>query len=298
MPANFLEDIHTISQLSDSWLALGDLPNRTGAPVGCVEGIAMLDGLPDAEFIFLLLNSTVPLSTLIHALEGGKKSLPNLGLEESARYLVCHLATVRKQIITTLEIYERDYFREEWEYIEPWLQDAAARFQETVSRFPEQALNSLHPRLSAKERIVTAQKAVTYSFPYEQLQQIYVFPSSFIYPHLLISWSGDILHLPLAVDIPGLAYNEGPPADLLRQFKALSDDTRLRILKLLWTAPHCTKQIAPVLGISEAAVSKHLKQLSESGLARSERRGNYLFYSGNKEALESLIVLQRQFLEQ
>lgn len=72
----------------------------------------------------------------------------------------------------------------------------------------------------------------------------------------------------------------------------------MRMLKILWKGPHCTKQLAPLLGISEAAVSKQLKQLTEAGFTKLERKGNYLFYSVSKETFDSLIVLQRQYLEQ
>lgn len=48
-------------------------------------------------------------------------------------------------------------------------------------------------------------------------------------------------HIPSAsCGIPGQVYNDGPPSDLLRPFKALSDDTRMRMLKILWKGPHCT----------------------------------------------------------
>jgi len=298
MPASLLEELHTVGQLSDSWMALLDLPDHTGTPIGCLEGIAMLNKLPDAELIHLMMNGNVSLSTVLLSMNGIGNTETAEGLNETGRYLVSNVSAVRTLLITTLERYERDYFRQEWDYIEPWVNTAAAQFQEWAGRSAEKALNSLHPRLIAEKGILSAQKAVTYYFPYERLQHIYVFPSTFIFPHLLFGWSEDAVFLPLAVDIPGLPYHEGPPDDLLRQLKALGDDTRLRILKLLWTGPHCTKQLAPLLGISEAAVSKQLKLLSEAGFVKSERKGNYQFYSGSKETLDHLIVLQRQFLEQ
>lgn len=298
MPLSLQEGIQTIGQLTDCWSALIDFPDRTGAPMTCADGISQLSRLPDAEFTCLLMNSEFSLSTVILWLNdrGNKSSVDEL--DEDGRYILKNLNKIRKLLISTLETYERDYFRQEWDYIEPWMNTSAAHFQDTASRSAEKALNSLHPRLFAEKDTISAQKAITYYFPYEQLRQVYVFPSTFIFPHLLIGWTEDALFLPLAVDVPGLPYNEGPPSDLLRLCKALSDDTRMRILKLLWNGPHCTKQIAPILGISEAAVSKHLKQLHEAGFAKSERKGNYLFYSGNKEALDTLILLQRQFLEQ
>lgn len=301
MSPSLVEGIQAIGRLSDSWTGL-TLMDRLGSFSSSQEGIRVLKALPDTELIHVMLNGRISLGTILewqHGLPPGHGK-PVTPPDEPARYLLQHLESVRNLLITTLEDYEQEYFRKEWEYIQPWIHTAAAQFQEAASRSAEKALNSLHPRLQAADGTITAQKAFTYHFEYEQLQQIFVLSSTFIFPHLLIDWTGDKgrLMLPLAVDIPGLAFNEAPPEDLLRQFRGLGDATRLRMLKLLWQAPHCTKQLAPVLGISEAAVSKQLKLLSEAGLVTSERKGNYLFYSSSKEAFDSLIVLQRQYFEQ
>lgn len=297
MPPSLMEDLQYIGRLSDSWLGLM-LPMRSGKALSCTEGISLLKEMPDAELIYLLLNDNVSLGTVLEWLHGYSPPAYGRKLEESGRYLLENLEDIRKLLIPALEIYERDYFRKEWDYILPWMNSSASGFMEISSLSAEKALNTLHPRLHAGEGKITAQKAVTSYFTYDQLEHIYVLPSTFIFPHLLMDWSGDSLMLPLAVDIPGLPYSEAPPEDLLRQFKALGDETRLRILKLLWQGPHCTKQLAPILGISEAAVSKQLKQLSEARLVSAERRGNYLFYSSQKEAFNSLIILQRQYFEQ
>lgn len=297
MPQALREGIQTIGQLSDQWLLLSAL-DRSGEALSCTDGFARIRALPDAELIFLLLNDRVSLGTVLEWLHGQGTQGSGERPDESGQYLLKNLNEVRLLLLYVLETYERDYFRSEWEYIYPWISTASARFQEEANRSPEKALSSLHTRLHAGEGTITAQKAHTYYFPYERLQQIYIRPSTFIYPHLLIDWTEDTLLLPLAVDIPDLPYSEAPPGDLLQQLKALGDGTRLRILKLLWQAPHCTKQLAPLLHISEAAVSKQLKLLQEAGLAGSERKGNYLFYFCRKEAFDSLIVLQRQFFEQ
>ncbi|WP_052092144.1 DUF5937 family protein [Paenibacillus sp. FSL H7-0357] len=297
MPHSLCEEIQTIGRISDGWLSLMT-PVRPGSSLTCSEGIALLKSLPDAEFMHLLLNSKVSLGTILEWQQGRLTNPHGEQPDEAGLYLLKNLKDVRHLLLAVLETYEREYFRKEWDYIAPWISTAATQFQADVIRSAEKALNSLHPRLLAGSGTFTAQKAVTYYFPYDRLQQVYVLPSTFIHPHLLMDWSEDTLTLPLAVDIPGLPYSEAPPEDLLRQLKALGDGSRLRILKLLWQAPHCTKQLAPLLGISEAAVSKQLKQLVEAGLAGSERKGNYLFYFCNKEAFDSLINLQRQFFEQ
>ncbi|WP_238322830.1 ArsR/SmtB family transcription factor [Gorillibacterium massiliense] len=296
LPQPLKEAVNRIGNLSDGWTPLLDYTDFRGEPVPCLEGIEGLKKLPDAELAYFLLNGKWPLSAIITKLEKRGKASGN-GADTDLLELD-HFQEARQLLFTTLETYERDYFRREWEYIEPWLNASAMHFQEMAAVNPEKALNTLHPRLRAENGALSAQKASTYYFPYERMQHVYVFPSTFIFPHLLISWTETALCLPLSVDTPWLPFSEEPPKDLLNQLKALGDETRLRLMKLLWTGPHCTKQLAPVLGISEAAVSKQLKLLNEAGFTRAERKGSYIFYSANKEAMDHLLLLQRQYLEQ
>ncbi len=61
-------------------------------------------------------------------------------------------------------------------------------------------------------------------------------------------------------------------------FKALSDETRIRILKMLETRPLCVCEIQYVLKGSQPNVSHHLKTLYEAGLVESKRDGLWIAY--------------------
>jgi ArsR family transcriptional regulator len=61
-------------------------------------------------------------------------------------------------------------------------------------------------------------------------------------------------------------------------FKALSDETRLRILKMLEGRPLCVCEIQHVLKGSQPNVSHHLKALHEAGLVESEKDGLWVAY--------------------
>jgi ArsR family transcriptional regulator len=61
-------------------------------------------------------------------------------------------------------------------------------------------------------------------------------------------------------------------------FKALSDETRLRILKMLEAKPLCVCEIQHVLKGSQPNVSHHLKTLFEAGLVDSRRDGLWIAY--------------------
>jgi ArsR family transcriptional regulator len=69
-------------------------------------------------------------------------------------------------------------------------------------------------------------------------------------------------------------------------FKALSDPTRLRILKAISAMNElCECNIVPSFGLSQPTISYHLKILREAGLVRSERRGQWVYHSVNNKAL-------------
>ena len=57
-------------------------------------------------------------------------------------------------------------------------------------------------------------------------------------------------------------------------FKALADENRMLILRLLLRRNCCARALARQLDISEAAVSQHLKVLREAGLDRKSTRLN------------------------
>lgn len=74
-------------------------------------------------------------------------------------------------------------------------------------------------------------------------------------------------------------------------FKVLGVETRVRIIELLKSkGPLGANNIAETLGITPSAVSQHLKILRQAGLVRSERKGYWIPYSINVEALEDCVV--------
>ncbi len=70
-------------------------------------------------------------------------------------------------------------------------------------------------------------------------------------------------------------------------FKVLAVENRIKILDLLKAkGPLGAKEIGKLLGITPAAASQHLKILKQSGMVRSERKGFWIPYAINPEALE------------
>ena len=68
-------------------------------------------------------------------------------------------------------------------------------------------------------------------------------------------------------------------------FKALSDQTRLRLVDILLTHDLCVGALASRLGISKPAVSQHLKILRKAGLVKGEKRGYWTHYTIERDTL-------------
>jgi ArsR family transcriptional regulator len=71
------------------------------------------------------------------------------------------------------------------------------------------------------------------------------------------------------------------PQELAELFKAVADTTRLRLVKLLAESPHalCVNALTARLGVTQSAVSQHLRVLRQAGLVHGERCGNQVHYS-------------------
>lgn len=66
---------------------------------------------------------------------------------------------------------------------------------------------------------------------------------------------------------------------ILTIFKALSDETRLRILKLLEYGELCVCDIVEALRMVQPKVSFHLSVLKDAGLIKDRKHGRWIFYS-------------------
>ena len=72
---------------------------------------------------------------------------------------------------------------------------------------------------------------------------------------------------------------------LARIFKALSLDTRVRIVLLLKERALCVNALAARLGVSPSAVSQHLRILRDADLVTPDKRGYYVHYELNSQML-------------
>jgi ArsR family transcriptional regulator, arsenate/arsenite/antimonite-responsive transcriptional repressor len=80
--------------------------------------------------------------------------------------------------------------------------------------------------------------------------------------------------------------------DLVLIFKALSDETRLRIIKLLEHGELCVCDITAALDMVQPKVSFHLSTLKEAGFIKDRKQGKWIHYSLNeKDLFRRMLIL-------
>jgi len=80
--------------------------------------------------------------------------------------------------------------------------------------------------------------------------------------------------------------------ELISVFKALSDETRLRIIKLLEQGELCVCDITAALDMVQPKVSFHLSALKEAGLIKDRKQGKWIHYSLNeKDLFRRMLIL-------
>ena len=66
--------------------------------------------------------------------------------------------------------------------------------------------------------------------------------------------------------------------------KLLGDKTRLSMMKLLEKNDCCVCEFVEIFGISQSAISQHLRKLRDVGLVKEQRRGQWILYSLNRDS--------------
>jgi ArsR family transcriptional regulator len=90
------------------------------------------------------------------------------------------------------------------------------------------------------------------------------------------------------MDDPRMAIATRDVETTLRLFRALGDETRLRLLEQLHRGEQCVCDLTDELEASQSRLSFHLKTLKDAGLVTDRREGRWVYYAVNPDAFEAL----------
>ena len=76
----------------------------------------------------------------------------------------------------------------------------------------------------------------------------------------------------------------------IKMFKALSDETRLRIYLLLLQGELCVCELVSILNIEQSRISHSVRILKEAGLVVNRREGKWIIYAVNPETENNRMI--------
>ena len=127
--------------------------------------------------------------------------------------------------------------------------------------------------------------------PKPAIRRLYLAPSYFTRPYNYV-FGGRDWHMfvyPLA-DSALDGEGRGVPPSSVRLFKALGDESRLRILSLLASGDLYLTEIADRMGLSKPTVSHHLAQLRAAGLVTATQSGAITYYTLRRDRIAEIGV--------
>jgi DNA-binding transcriptional ArsR family regulator len=210
--------------------------------------------------------------------------------------------TLLDRFLKLLAAYWEEAFQAEWQRLEDLL---ASNVAEAGEHLAAQGLYAFLHRLWPEIRTDQAAECFWVERPHEHDvvigpgEQLVLVPSVYVWPHVRVNcdqpWAPTLV-FPIA-HLLRTAQPPLPPGDLLRVLRALADETRLRALRLIAEHPRSTQELAPLVGLSEAALSKHLRLLAEAGVLKTQRTGYYVLYRLAPEQITVALESIQSYLE-
>ena len=198
-------------------------------------------------------------------------------------------AAALARILAMLERYWDEAFAKEWQRVEPEIAAEVERSgRELATGGIERWSRAMAPNMRWDEDSSSlvfdcspAHQRHDHHVDVAERGELTLVPSVYTWPHVRVACCGPwpaIVVYPTA-GVRALTQPELPDGELLTTLRALAEDSRLRIARMLSRAPLSTQEIAQRLSLSDAAVSRHLRTLADAGIVESRRDGYYVLYS-------------------
>jgi DNA-binding transcriptional ArsR family regulator len=180
-----------------------------------------------------------------------------------------------------------EWFADEWARIQPVLAARARHFAQLVAASgAPAALAALDPALTAgADRVTLAE--VCHNRHDVSGRGLVVLPSTFTWPHV---WVVDVPDQPLVlIHAAGTAPAAAPSLPLvLARLEAMAHPQRFRVAQTILSEALTAGEVAELVHADPTLVNRHLRVLARAGLARTSRRGRFVRYRLDGDALAGL----------
>ena len=210
-----------------------------------------------------------------------------------------------ERVIAAVTAVLREYwaagFDREWARLEPLLHDRVAHTGRRIAAEGVLSiLRTLLPeiRLDSRARTMTLNRSHEHELDVAEAGGIRFTPSHYAWPHVRVTcdspWPLRVTYPVAPLGVP--AVDSDSEQELLVALRALGADVRLSIVRLLRDEPRSTQELAGLLGLSNAAISRHLRQLLEARLVTTHREGYYVLYEVRVNAVAQVADALRELI--
>jgi len=205
---------------------------------------------------------------------------------DAAVSLATDLSQLKRRFLAVVERFWQEVYEEEWAATLPMMRRSTLyhRRQRYRVAFPDLFM-AVTDRLLPETRADLAPERVRF------VPSCYIGPYFTFVRHnggLTVFYNCRTLHLDRHP-------SEGP--GLFPMLKALADETRLQIMEMLRGRELYAQQIVERLGISQAAVSRHLKLMVRAGVLHVRREGGAKYYAVSRDTMAYLAAALRELGE-
>jgi DNA-binding transcriptional ArsR family regulator len=318
LPARIRTEIVSVAPSPLMWPLLADALRDEPADIAFPEMIAALHRMDLQSFQRCVLAGVFKGPRAVEGLMSGRSSLKRtvanepktqekllalLGLRpfepDSAashvfEQIVSNPAPYRDEVVSVLESFWNNGFRESWSALEPELRNSAREIRRVVLR------NGLRSFAAERQLPITLDKGAILSVrgttrvTLKATLGVHLIPSAFNVGKLWAAYRDSDNRTRFFVPIlePGLI--EGParreesrtPIVPSTVFKALGDTTRYAIATTLARTPMTSVELARVFEVSKPTISHHVQQLRAAHLLREEQSENGVVLSLDRRVLE------------
>lgn len=195
-----------------------------------------------------------------------------------------NIPAVQAQTVQILDAYWKESFSHSWEKIKAYEESVMHKERLLFDRTdPIEYLKTLHPNVTVQDERLIFQKDPDFSIAVSDIKELAVLLSVFSEPHLFANIFDNTVSVVMNLDFRSIHLQTGISKDMLALFEAISDETRMRMMKILWNGDATTKEIAQLLELSASNISLHLKVLREAGLVESHKVKKFVYYRLKQE---------------
>lgn len=208
---------------------------------------------------------------------------------ENVRYMLERGEEIRDRLIWILEQYWTEAFSKEWDSISNYEKDIISHEEMLLKHTSlKEYLEQFHSDLIIRDGILRMDKIPGLSVNVSRITDICITPSIFGEGHLHGNIYQGTVNLVLNLNYRALQVSRDIPDDFFSVLRALGDESRFKIIKVLKNGDATTKNISDILRLSPSTISAHLKVLKEADLVDCHKVKKFVYYQLKMERLEKL----------